>query len=237
MVKQTIDQTPPGLIKATARFIFADAPNTRFNDSINHLMFQAMHTGIIEGMNGTINADPTKFDISAGTGIFIDKISPQDPIIEILEFPETLAIPNTVLFNPTSHIYVDKLGVVTTEINPPTRDDLKNRLHVSGVGHGGGFIFRIFGEPIVAYGSTITELEELVFTGGSTLQKGIVAPGGTDLSIDAFQSILRQYGRNFLVDPTSPNVETTVDLLPVPVGQFLKLFLHLLFSYIFFLLL
>lgn len=99
-----------------------------------------LSTGVITGGNVSINADPTKFDVSAGTGVIIDWTDPSNPVRTIVSWNAFIAqsVPDlaTELFTTLAINNVSGLVVVSgVESTPELRRTtirLQNLVHVGG---------------------------------------------------------------------------------------------------------
>lgn len=210
---------------ADGKFLYTNPSNELKRDDIFHVNDLAFHTGIRKGLVKTINADPKLFDVSAGDGIIIDNTDPLNPIVTRISFPETLAITDPNLTAGTSHVYIDSAGVLTVETLPPTRSDVQNRLSLGTLVHDtvAQTIVVVVPDPVISYGSSATEIEDMVIgNGGITLRGGVITPASTDLSVNISAILVREFGRNFGINPGFPNVEDIPAKSPVLAANFFK---------------
>lgn len=185
-----------------------------------------IHTGVRKGMGRTIDVDDTRFTVAAGNAIKVDRTDPLNVIVTRLAFDEQTGILDTHLTATLSHVYVDiDTGVVTTELAPPTLDDIKNRIYIGENLHVGGVIFSIVPNPIIAHGSSSTEIVGMAFGDAETLIEGKLTPNGANLMLDQEGATLKQHGRGFDGDPDNPNIIETPPQSPIPIGDFFLAFI------------
>jgi hypothetical protein len=79
-------------------------------------------TGLIQGGILTINVDATKFNISAGTGLFVDYTSPIPPTEpSVINFgPNTAVTVTNLTTSPSSYIGINASGTIVQQISPFT---------------------------------------------------------------------------------------------------------------------
>lgn len=227
MVKKNFSDLPPGEVQVSSVFPFNDSVPDTLQDTFDHVEDLTLHTGVRNGLEVTINADTTRFDIAVGQAIIINRDpDPRASVVTRITFPETLAILDTNLGDTFSHIYMDNLGVITTEVNSPSLADLNDRIHLGQLIHVGGVIVTVLQNAIIAHGSSITKIAQVVFGGGLTLDGGVVSANGNNLSLDISATKLEQFGRGFQLDANNPNVLEPAPQSPLPVPNFGKVFIE-----------
>lgn len=233
MANITYGGFPPGRITATAIMPHQSNLGITTRGSPIDVVDLTLHTGVRSGFVKTINADPTKIDIAAGTGIIVDDTDPLLPIIIPINLPAQIGITDPFLTSPLSHLYIDKFGARIFKVTTPTRDDVKNLLYLGGIVHDSGIISFPVPDPIVAQGTSRTEMETLVFGGGVTLEGGELSPTEPDLTLKISAAIVNQYGRNFQNDPGSPNITDFAAQDPIPQGSFFKVLTSIVSGFVF----
>lgn len=226
--KSTIDTTDELMLFVPSEPVTADKNKTITGTNVQvYTENITLHTGVRTGMSRTINADTTRFDVAAGNAIKVDRTDPLNVIVTKLAFAEQLGILDTNLTATLSHVYVDIVtGVVTTELNPPTLDDLKNRIYLGENLHDDvNVIVKIVPNPIIAHGTSSTEIVNLAFGGAETLIEGMLKPNGVNLMLDQDGATLKQQGRGFAGDPNNPNIVTTPAQSPIPITDMFLAFI------------
>jgi len=218
---------PPGKIQSSDQVMGIDSSGFLYRDIFQSLNSLNLHTGIINGLVKTPNADPTLFDIAAGNGIIIDKTDPQNTIINRINIPDPIiGIPNPHLTSTVSNVLIDAAKVVTVINTTPTMDDIRNKLSLGGMvkNTAAQEILFTIPNPIVAYGSSATEIERMFSGGGITYSGGMVTPAGPNLTLDIERVIVEQFGRGHVLNPVSPNIVDIPAKTPIPAANFFKVF-------------
>lgn len=226
--KSTIDITDELMLFVPSEALPADKNKTITGENIQvYTENITLHTGKRKGMVKSINADTTRFDVSIGDAIKVDRTDPLNVIVTTLNFAGVTGQLDTNLTVPLSHVYVDiDTGVVTTELNPPTLFDILNRIYLGELLHdNANIIVDIVPNAIIATGSSDTEIIGLVFGDAETLIEGKLTPNGANLMLDQDGATLKQHGRGFEIDPNRPNIVETPVQTPIPVGDFFLVFI------------
>jgi len=197
-------------------------------DSISPLIAEyGMHTGVIKNMIITENSgDNTRFDMSAGTAIKVDKSDPDNPIVTKVKFPGLTGQLVTNLSVSFHSVFIDEITqIVTTEDDEPNSlSDINDRIFCGTIITTAGVISAVIDNPIIAYGSSISEITEMVLGGGVTVRDGLVTPSGSNLKLNIDDTTIQMYGRGRQFDPKNPNTSEIASQTPVPVGNFVKIF-------------
>lgn len=225
-IETQINSLPPGEVQTSYTGVFLDGSNDAIKDTLNDVEDLMLHTGIRKDLTLTINADNTKFDVAAGEAIIVNRDPiPTNSTVTRINFPQTLAITDPNLTEALSHVYMSSTGTLTVETDPPTLSDISDRIYLGSLLHISSVIVSIVPNPIIAHGTSNTEIIELVAGGGTTLSGAIVTANGANLTLDISVGLLRQYGRAFGVDANRPNeIETPVQA-PIPAGNFFKAYI------------
>ncbi len=226
MVKKTFGELPQEQITADAVIPFEDTGGITKRSNPMEVADLTLHTGVMQGFVLSINADPTRFDITSGIALRIDRTNPLVPVVTEAISPGVTAQLDTELGSTFSHVYLDAdTLVVTTELSPVTTlTDLTGRIYLGQFIHAGGNIVNIVPNPIVAYGSSSSQIASLVFHGGTRLIGALITANGTDLSLDSSAGTLQQHGTGFDIDPNQPNEYASPAATPFGVGFFIKVF-------------
>lgn len=195
------------------------------SDVLSFTMGLGTHTGIINGMVKSENGgDNTLFDMTAGTAIKIDRSDPNNIIYTPVDFPGLTGQLDTNLTEPFSQVFMDPdTQIVTTEIFPPdSLADIHDRIFCGVILHTAGVISAILDNPIIAYGSSISEINEMVLGGGVTIFGGEITANGANLKLDVASGVFQLYGRGRQFDTTNPNSAEIAAQTPAPLGNFIK---------------
>jgi len=225
MVKKTYGQLPPEQIQSNSIIAFEAVSGFTKRSTPTELTNLTLHTGIINGMVKSVNGgDDTLFDMTAGTAIMVDRSDPTNVIVTHVDFPGLTGQLDTNLTEPFSQVFMDPdTLVVTTEILPPdSLADINDRIFCGVILHTAGVISAILDNPIIAYGSSISEINEMVLGGGVTIFGGEITANGANLKLDVASGVFQLYGRGRQFDPNNPNSSEIAAQTPVPVGNFIK---------------
>lgn len=199
-----------------------------FSEMTSSIMQFGFHTGVIKDMVLSVNADNTRFDVSTGTAIKVDRSDPANVIVTKLTFSGIVAQLDTNLSATFSHVFIDpNTSIAITRTTPPNSlADLNNLIYVGTLVHSGGVIFVVLNNPIIAYGSSFTELTEIVLGSGVRVTGGLLSPNGANLQLDITDGIYEQYGRGTQFDTNNPNNSEIAGQTPFPVGNFVKVYIE-----------
>lgn len=227
MVKKTYGELPEEQILSDSIIPFENGSGITKRSTPTKITYLTLHTGVIKGMVVSVNAgDDTKFDMSVGTALKVDRTDPDNVIVTTVDFPGLTAQLDTNLTEPFSNVFVDPdTQVATTEIDPPdSLSDLNDRISCGTILHTSGVISALLDNPIIAYGSSISEIAEMVLGGGVTVSGGEVTANGANLKLDVTTGVFQMYGRGRQFDTNNPNTSEIAAQVPVPVGNFIKFF-------------
>ncbi len=173
-------------------------------------------TGILTGGEVTINADPTKFDVSAGTGLIIDWQSPAAPIRKFIRWEALVgeSVPNFA--SVFTSLYFDSSGTLIKDpAGIPDGNDFRNRIYLQSIVHQSGVqIDLVSSGSNPAYEVSAALYDYIRFLG--PLNKGnCFSPNGVNLTFDkdAGQTALPFINR--ANDAQNPTVQTDSFLSPV----------------------
>lgn len=215
-------------IKDNSKIIFENSSGITKRDIPHNITNLSSHTGVMSGMVLSINVDDTRFDVSSGTAIKVDRTDPTNVIVTSLDFSAIDGQLDTNLGATFSHVFIDPTtGIATTETNPPdSLSDLNDKIYVGTLVHSGGVIFVVLNNPIIAYGSSFTELAEIVLGGGVRVSGGLLSANGANLQLDITAGIFEQYGRGNQFNTNNPNTSEIAAQTPAPVGNFVKAYIE-----------
>ena len=224
MVDKSYSDLPSGEIQSIDVFPFNNGVPTTLQDTYNHVEDLSYHTGVRSGLELSVNTDNTKFDITTGNAIIVNREpDPLNSVIIRIAFPTTLATTDPFLTNTFTFVFLDNTGTVITRITPPsTLDDLNDLIFIGQLRHAGSVIVAVDNNPIMAHGASASHISELVFNGGIRLSGAIISPNGANLQVDITAGILEQFGRGHVVNENNPN--SYPSSAQVPITGFSKAF-------------
>jgi len=170
-----------------------------------------IHTsGIYSGGVVTINADPTKIDISAGSGYFVDyTTTPGTPILSKVTWSAFTAVAVTYLASSTlSYVGIDSSGAVVQFMNKPTNSQRRDIIPLAQLGHTTLTSVASVVPYTSSYGSPIEQLRDLIQELNLINEGNSITANGANLSINKSSGYLFGLGINNYVDAENPNKKT-----------------------------
>ena len=174
---------------------------------------QIVSTGLIQGGFITVNADPTKIDITAGIGLiqdnYTDILNPTGTLVSWDAFT-AVAITN-IATAPRSFISIDINGNVSQIPHPGlTNADHKDLIHLGLIGHANlTSIIAVRNNPDPGLDATARLADLARSIGTFNVSGNLYSPNGVNLNIDKSAGSTYKLGNNFAVDLKSP--DTTED--------------------------
>lgn len=179
---------------------------------------------VINSMTGTgwiippelsINADTTKFDISAGYG-FIFSYNNSAIIRTFVNYAGATAQTITYLLtNPTSNVSIDSTGAIIQTTTLPTDIESREKLYVGALLHVNQTnLDSVQNEAIVSYDDAQTIRDLALALGVINKSGNIFSANGANLNIDkSVGTFFRLYG-NYSTNQKSPNIVASSALSP-----------------------
>jgi hypothetical protein len=164
-------------------------------------------TGIMSGGVLSINADDTKFDITAGEGLIVD---PDTQTFTHVTWAQQLAqdFSGAGYTGPFTAVYVDSSGVLQASTSLINNEQRRNRIHVGTLSHPNAVnIVSISNRkyPILNTLNQLHDLQELI---GAVNVSGNVVSSNSLLTVAKSSGTIYQTGIGFGADIRNPNVGT-----------------------------
>jgi len=153
-------------------------------DSLNKKI--NLPTGFLQGLQLSINVDPTKFNIAAGYYVVTDFTNLVQPVVKIITYPGATGLTPAYLATANStYIALDINGNVVSSAAPFTNADRRTLAIVGNVVHSNNTTINVTNEikaPIVA---TTNQLHDFMRAIGFLNEEGnIYSPNGANLQIN-----------------------------------------------------
>lgn len=191
---------------------------------INQTTLQST-TGVIawDGIPGNgllgINADTTKFDVSGGCALLVDRTDPENPISTVVPWTQQLGIPaDNLATSAGTFVGVNlKTGIIVQQVVDFSKDQLEYIARLGRLGHFDRLeINQVFDFPLVA--ETNLDLAHFVMALGVVRTSGLNIEGNiADLSLKRNVGTTMRIGagktRDIQNTPLSPE-EIAFDMLP-----------------------
>ena len=187
-------------------------------ESISGNLSSTIHTGLISGGLLSINADNTKFDISAGTGIIVTRSDKNDITITPISWDDITGItPDNITSAAGEFIGINSNGDVVMSILDFTPDELTTIIRLGRISHFNRTIIdRVYTYRV--YYNTDLDLINFVNQFGTTnLSGNVISANGANMSIDKSQGICYRIGANLETNPENPNFPTTPSASPITI--------------------
>jgi len=184
-----------------------------------------LSTGLLSGCVLSINADNTKYDMTAGTGLHIDHTTtPGTPIVITVTIPAVLAGTVTNLATQSAtFICIDSSGSVVEKSTRPSPSDRRDLITIGALAHIGGVtIDEAASFPDIA-SDTGDQLGDLMQALGffSLTGNGIAGNGGT-LTVQKETGTGFARDANFQTNPKDPHTVNLPALNPAVMTQVLQ---------------
>jgi len=178
-------------------------------------LLNSASTGILMGGIITVNADPTKFDISDGNGVVLNNYTDtNNPIITHVAWTGKTAIVVTNLATAdVTYIGIDAAGSIIQQTTEFTNVDRRDIIALGYIGHPSGIsITYTVTEPDISY-DTPAVLYSFMDTVGIVNRDGnVFMANGANLKIDKGAGRMFKAGLNYSVSHKNPNTKI-IDLL------------------------
>jgi len=143
-------------------------------------------TGFLQGLQLSINADPTKYNIAAGYYVVTDFTNLAQPVVKIIAYPGATGLSPAYLASANStYIALDKNMNVVSSVSPFTDADRRTLAIIGNVVHSNNTTINVTNEikaPIVAIGNQLHDFMKAI---GFLNESGnIYAPNGANLQIN-----------------------------------------------------
>lgn len=164
-------------------------------------------TGVIEGGEITINADTTKFDVAAGSGILMDKTDRNNPTLTRISWTDQTAVTTPFLNTKAgTWIVVDVNGDIVPREIDLSPDELSSFIRLGRLGHfGKTVITNTFNFPL--YYDVENDYAAEIMQYGTTNLSGntVFANGGGNLKLDKGEGWFSRIGANANTSKNDPN--------------------------------
>jgi hypothetical protein len=169
-----------------------------------------LNTGLISGGRLSINVgDSSKFDISAGSAIIVDKSNPDLVSISLVTWIALVGCTTPYLATASNtFISLDSSASLVTSLTELTRTQLENTIRIGRVSHlDNAHITGYMDTPIFYYQDLDLAYFFIVF-GTINFKGGNLSANGSNLHLNHASAILGNWGANSVADIKSPNYIT-----------------------------
>ena len=185
---------------------------------------QILSTGIISGFAITANADPSKFDVAAGTGIIVDNYTdPTNPVKTLVSAPTHIAVLTPYLATDAStYIGIDNTGSLVLSNAEFSPEDLRTIISVGWVDHPDGTtIVDLRMQPISTTAIT-DQLNDFLLAFGSFNIEGNEYYANGSLTVARTAGSTFDSNGNYQTSRQSPHIITSALQTTVPITYYYK---------------
>jgi hypothetical protein len=176
-------------------------------------------TGVRSGGLITINADPAKFNVSAGSGWIVSHPAGLPSVFtEVVWSAFTAQVITNLATSFATDIAINASGVLLQQ-NSYSDTELRSVILLGGLDHSNNTsIVNTFPiqKPVIAVASNVADLAKAV--GDINLQGNVFSPNGANLFLNKSAGEVYSYGRNNAVAPSDPSKVTTPQQTAVSFG-------------------
>lgn len=188
-------------------------------------MESQIHTGLLHG--GIISAavGGTTFSVTEGEGIIVaqNAFTASSPYPTITDVKWNAVVSQSLTYvatNQITYLGVNASGNIFQQITPISLTDDASYISLGRVLHQTGSVVNgSVTMPIVSYGGTQFINDFVRAIGPLKVSGHVLAASGSTLSITKTSGVSYVQGRNYTVDPNSPDVVTEVTDTPVTVSK------------------
>lgn len=176
-------------------------------------------TGLLTGGSLSIDADPAKFDLAAGTGQVVDMSDPENPVITQVSWSFFNAQTVTNLATESSTLVcIDENGAIVQLLpNADLYTSFRSYIYVGTLIHQNNTSITSVSDvgANLAYGlsNTVTDMNTAI--GPINISGNVVSANGANLQLNKSSGVAFLLGLNAKNDPTDPN-RLTIGSLTAP---------------------
>jgi len=168
---------------------------------------QYLSTGLIKNGAISINADPTKYNISAGIGVITNYDNPESPTCTIVNFAAiTGKTPTYLTTGNITYIAINSSGAVVEQANAFTTTQRRDLIILGAVIHSNLTTINVVNNISAPTNSDTNQLHDLMsYIGALNLTGNKYTANGANLSLDKSAGSIFKPGVNFANDWKKPH--------------------------------
>jgi hypothetical protein len=197
-----------------------NADTNHINEAVN-----IMSTGLLNGGILSINADPTKFNLTGGNAIFVDNTDPLNPIKTALNWGVQTGIIDTLIATcDTTYVRMNNLGVFVLSPIPLTEELRRDYVEIGWLDHPNRTSIT-FARTEPFYNSGIqSQFNDFVEARGPFNMEGnVYSPASTDLTIKRNEGHIFDGNSNYPTNAKDPNTIRTLEENPCEIFYYNRL--------------
>lgn len=176
-----------------------------------------IHTGLVSFVDITINVDDTKFNVTAGNGMFVNRPNTNFPIITEISWGEKIALTTPFLNTKAgSWLGIDSAGDIIIQEEDFTAQQLTTNIRIGRLSHFDRTVIdNTFNFPLFYY----APLTSSIFTtnyGTIAISGNTITANGANLKIDKSIGQSSRIGANVDIDIDNPDTPTVPAISQLP---------------------
>lgn len=193
----------------TGEVDYIDAVNLPVPTSVINAIKQKadLSTGLLKNGLISINADPTKFNISAGIGIISNFTDPENPVSTIINFPDFTAVtPAYLTTGNITYIAINSTPSIVMQASPFTPNQRRDLIVLGAVVHSNLTNINVVNNisaPSNTVGNQLHDFIEAV--GALNLTGNKYSANGANLALNKSAGTIFKFGVNFATDWKNPH--------------------------------
>jgi len=168
---------------------------------------QGLSTGLIKNGAISINADPTKYNISAGIGVITNYDNPEIPTCTIVNFAATTGKTPTYLTSGNiTYVAINSSGVIVEQATQFTTSQRRDLIILGAVIHSNLTTINVVNNISAPTNADTNQLHDLMsYIGALNLTGNKYTANGANLSLDKSAGSIFKPGVNFANDWKKPH--------------------------------
>ena len=188
------------------------------NVNLRTILLNNSSTGLLDGGVLSINADTTKFDITAATGMVIDSTTDvtTPTISEVLYAGATAVSVTNIATNEFTHIYITSAGALLQSVVKPTPALRRDNIYIGKLVHTDNVNIEFVSyQPEVYINPSNALVDYWRGLGITVLSGNRISANGANLSIDKSAGDIHQSGANYATSKQKPDIVTIAAQTPI----------------------
>lgn len=188
------------------------------SDKIN--LEREVSTGIVSGGVLSVNADPTKFDLTAGSGVIVDNwTDPDNAVVTPVSWSaKTAEAPLNLATETITRVAIDSAGSIVKQNADFTQDQVRDLIIIGAVVHPTHTaITSTYQRSNTVYGGEPNTVDLIRMLGNITY-RNTYSPNGANLKLDKSLGQTYRVGVNYGVSRKRPNVSDDTAGTAVPLA-------------------
>jgi len=168
---------------------------------------QFLSTGLVKNGTVSINADPTKYNISAGIGVITNYDNPEIPTCTVVNFPAvTGKTPTYLTTGLITYVAINSSGVIVEQATQFTTSQRRDLIILGAVIHSNLTTINVVNNISAPTNADTNQLHDLMtYIGALNLTGNKYTANGANLSLDKSAGSIFKPGVNFATDWKKPH--------------------------------